>query len=118
VSSTEDRVAVALSAVAELAVMARRAVAEWIPSWTRPTEDDEPEPNPPKDDRNVLVFLNGHVDIGDQAGRDGGGWGIRMGFYEHDRSRWRVGGQIERHVTHWMELPAAPVIAPWPPVRE
>ena len=96
-SETEDRVSVALSAVAELATLARRAAPEWIPAWTRPTEDDEPEANPPEDERNVLVFLNGHVDILDEAGREGGGHGIRMGFYEHERSRWRVGGKGAQH---------------------
>jgi hypothetical protein len=66
----------------------------------------------------VLVFLNGHVASRDTEGRKGGGHGIRMGWFDHDKGFWRVGGQREHHVTHWMELPANPVIAPWPPVLE
>lgn len=118
-SDTEDRVSVALAAVAELAIMARRATPEWIPALTRSSEEDEVEPNPPDTARSVLVFINGDVTSDDTVGRRGGGYGIRIGFYAHGKAQWHAGGMgYDGHVTHWMELPAAPGIAPWPPVRE
>lgn len=117
-SSTEDAIATATAAVAELAIMARRAAPEWIPAVVLPSAEDESEPNPPDDSRAVLVFINGDVTIDDSAGRAGGGWGVRLGFYDHDKRRWRAGGQgYDNHVTHWMEMPAAPALASWPPVR-
>ncbi len=62
----------------------------------------------PSDEREVLVFLNGHVGIHDADGRNGGGWGLRLGWFDNDRRFWRVGGQSESHVTHWMDEPLAP----------
>lgn len=84
---------------------ARRAAEsrEWTPAVNEDGGRDVPD-----SEREVLVFLNGHVDIGDHAGRQGGGWGIRLGFFDHDRRCWRVGGRPEHFVTHWMELPAPP----------
>ena len=51
----------------------------------------------------------GHVDSSDALGRGGGGWGIRLGWFDHDKGRWRVGGSIGERVTHWMALPPPPV---------
>jgi Protein of unknown function (DUF551) len=59
------------------------------------------------DSENVLCFLNGHCDMLDMECRNGGGWGIRIGFYDADKQCFRAGG-IAREVTHWMPLPAAP----------
>ena len=50
------------------------------------------------------------------VGRGGDGHGIRLGRYDHEKHRWRAGYEQREPVTHWMELPADPVIAPWPPV--
>jgi hypothetical protein len=114
--SAEVAVANALAAVDALATLARQAAREWIPSAVQDDPEEDVRANPPPDERQVLVFLNGHVDLGDMDGRAGGGHGIRLGYFDHDRGFWRVHGQRDQHVTHWMELPAAPVIAPWPPV--
>ena len=70
--------------------------------------EDEDRDNVPPDERQVLVFINGHVASGDTEGRRGGGRGIRMGRFDHDGGFWHVGGRFESQVTHWMELPADP----------
>ena len=76
--------------------------------WT-PFEDEDGNRCPPIDERPVLVFLNGYVDILDHEGRQGGGWGIRIGWYDHEKRFWRAGTTTgERFVTHWMELPGPP----------
>ncbi|KVQ35713.1 hypothetical protein WK03_35180 [Burkholderia cepacia] len=65
----------------------------------------------PDDEREVIVFLNGHCTLNDWDGRKGGGWGIRLGFYDHERRYWRVHGCRENFVTHWQDEPAAPPTA-------
>jgi hypothetical protein len=116
VSTTESTVAAALASVDALATLARQAAREWVPAMVKDGPEDDARENVPPDERRVLVFQNGHVDIGDMEGRKGGAWGIGEGWYDHDRGAWRVAGRLTGDVTHWMELPAAPVIAPWPPV--
>lgn len=116
VNATENTVGAALDAVNALAMLARQSAAEWIPAMLRDGPEDDARENVPHDERKVLVFLNGHVDLCDDAGRKGGGWGMRTGFYDHDRNCWYVGGQRDGFVTHWMEVPAAPALATWPPV--
>jgi hypothetical protein len=116
VSAAERAVADALAAVDTLATLARQAAREWVPSAVKDGPEEDGRRNVPPDERQVLVFLNGHVTLDDDKGRNGGGHGIRMGWFDHDRGFWRVGGSRESDVTHWMELPADPVIAPWPPV--
>ena len=77
--------------------------------WTLAVQDEETGiGGPPQDDRDVLVFLNGHVEIGDTDGRQGGGWGIRLGWFDHDKRCWRAHGLRESFVTHWMDLPEPP----------
>jgi hypothetical protein len=115
-SSTDDTVATALRAVEDLATLARQAAQEWIPAWVRDSEEDEARPNPPPDGRQVLCFIRGDVASSDMVGRGGDGHGIRLGRYDHEKHRWRAGYEQREPVTHWMELPADPVIAPWPPV--
>lgn len=62
-----------------------------------------------KDSENVLCFLNGHCDLHDMECRKGGGWGIRIGFYDAEKQCFRAGG-IAREVTHWHPLPASPTV--------
>lgn len=84
------------------------------PAWCHAFDADEGGNHwdtPPNDDRNVLVFRNGHVSINDHEGRKGGGWGIGIGFYDNTIGGWRVGGRVVSDITHWMELPAAPTPA-------
>lgn len=92
--------------VRELGIAARSAREGWEDAWA--SEGDESWPNPPDDDRVVLVFLNGHVAISDMEGRCDGGWGHHFGFYDHGRSRWRVSGMWNDFVTHWRDLPPQP----------
>lgn len=93
----------------ELVNLARQAKGGWEPAMVEDV-DGEYYPSPPNDQREVLVFLNGHCDISDHGpeGRKGGGWGRRFGWFDHDRGCWRVGGKPNGHVTHWQELPPAP----------
>jgi hypothetical protein len=58
-----------------------------------------------------MVFLNGDCALCDWDGRKGGGWGIRLGFYDHDKRYWRVHGCREEFVTHWKDLPDGPETA-------
>ncbi|WP_186191073.1 hypothetical protein [Burkholderia gladioli] len=62
----------------------------------------------PNDEREVIVFLNGHCALTDMECRKGGGWGIRLGFYDHEKRYWRVHGKREHFVTHWRDLPDPP----------
>ena len=99
-----------------------RVARQAAPAWRRAREGeppDEPWATPPDDDRRVLVFRNGHVDIGDVKGRKGGAWGLELGWYDHDRGYWRVHGRPDDDVTHWMELPADPprVVATSPDIE-
>lgn len=90
-----------LPEILALAEVGRHCV---VPVW-RPAYDEEGDPSPPDNDRPVLVFLNGHVDLGDSVGRRGGGWGVRRCFYRYDKHRW---AHDDDHVTHWCEEPAPP----------
>ncbi|HDR8927272.1 TPA: hypothetical protein QDA78_003699 [Burkholderia vietnamiensis] len=65
----------------------------------------------PDDEREVMVFLNGDCALCDWDGRKGGGWGIRLGFYDHNKRYWRVHGCREDFVTHWRDLPDGPATA-------
>jgi len=78
--------------------------------WNRAYEPEGGYHTPPDDDRQVLVFLNGFVPLGDTKGRCGGGWGIQMGWFDHDKRFWRVHGQRESFVTHWVDLPQPPAL--------
>ena len=93
-----------VSQVRELAAAARNASQKW-----QSVLDEDGNPNLPDDERNVFLFLNGNVDIKDTAGRQGGGWGLRTGFYDKDKFLWRTGSRVEDfHVTHWMDQPPPP----------
>ena len=85
--------------------LARQSVEARV--WNLAVDEDG-NPTPPDDNRDVLVFLNGYVDIGDSEGREGGGWGIRMGWSDHDKHYWCVDGHPESFVTHMMDLPGPP----------
>ncbi|WP_262027130.1 DUF551 domain-containing protein [Microvirga sp. Mcv34] len=61
-----------------------------------------------QDSEDVLCFLNGHCGLLDYDARDGGGWGIRLGFYDAGKGQFRCGGQLTWEVTHWMALPSPP----------
>ena len=85
-------------------VRARRKQAEG--PWT-PFIDSDGNQNPPTDMREVLVFLSGDRTI-DAPRDDDAGWGLRLGWYDHDKQYWRVGGRPEGYVTHWMDAPQPP----------
>ncbi|MBA1156891.1 DUF551 domain-containing protein [Microvirga mediterraneensis] len=61
-----------------------------------------------QDSEDVLCFLNGHCGILDTEARMGGGWGIRLGFYDAGKRMFRCSGQPTWEVTHWMPLPEPP----------
>lgn len=90
--------------IREMASMARASRVQWIPFLLLDTDGESVICNPPDDGRQVLVFLNGHVKSTDSEGRAGGGWGVRLGFFEHDKGRWSV----RDRVTHWCDLPGDP----------
>lgn len=83
-------------------------VPQGMTSWKCVIDEDGNE-DCPDDERQVLVFLNGHVDVTDDEGRRGGGWGIRLGWFDLEKGRWRVQSSYDDHVTHWMDLPDCPV---------
>jgi hypothetical protein len=96
----------------------RRELAEYADQLqnTRGTpsvvEDDahwiDASKDVPGDEREVIVFLNGHCGLFDDETRKGGGWGVRLGWYDHDRRAWYVHGQREHFVTHWQDEPISP----------
>jgi hypothetical protein len=63
----------------------------------------------PDDEREVQVFLNGHCGLLDNEARNGGGWGLRLGFFDHDKRVFYVHGRPERFVTHWQDVPVEPL---------
>ena len=77
--------------------------------WT-PVIDEDGNLDAPDNPRQVLVFLCGDREITDPRPADDAGYGIRLGYFDTDAFGWRVHGKIDRYVTHWMELPAAPAI--------
>lgn len=83
--------------------MARR-VRQWVA-----VADEDGNPAIPDTGRSVMVFLCGDRGLTD-ARPDDAGWGHRLGYFDHDRRAWRVGGMLTegRYVTHWMDLPSAP----------
>ena len=85
------------------AAPAAPAAYAWIPVSERLPGDQG------HDSEEVLCFLNGHCSLLDNECRQGGGWGIRLGYYDADIGTFRVFGRPESHVTHWMPLPAAPI---------
>jgi len=62
------------------------------------------------DSEEVLCFLNGHCNLTDMECRCGGGWGIRLGYYDAEKGMFRVFGRPNQFVTHWMPLPKPPAI--------
>lgn len=54
----------------------------------------------PDDERDVLVYID--------VPCVGGVVGVKVGYFDQDKSHWRVAGQQARGVTHWMELPDPP----------
>lgn len=103
------------------------AVAMRLPGWPKYASD---APVPPSqeakdawvsvsdrlpgeqghDSEEVLCFLNGHCGLTDFECRGGGGWGIRLGYYDAEKGMFRVFGRPEADVTHWMSLPTPPAI--------
>lgn len=73
--------------------------------------DEHDNPNVPDDERRVLVFLNGHVTFDEYLAKNlGGGHGVNLGRYDHEKRGWRVGTGLYQPVSHWMDLPQAPAI--------
>lgn len=103
----EDTIRAAEALLPALLTVARQAAPAWRPAYEG-EPPDELQATPPDNDRRVLVFRNGHVELHDIAGRNGGAWGLDLGWYDHDRGFWRVHGRPDHHVTHWMELPPDP----------
>lgn len=83
---------------------AARKDAEWIS-----VENNLPG-SQGLDSEEVLCFINGHCEMTDFENRNGGAWGIRLGYYDAEKSAFRVHGRPEYHVTHWKPLPAPPAI--------
>ncbi len=77
--------------------------------WT-PVIDEDGNLDAPDNERQVLVFLCGDRTAVDPRPSDKAGYGLRIGYFDTDAFCWRVGGQKEPYVTHWMECPAAPPI--------
>jgi len=69
-----------------------------------------------QDSEEVMLFINGHCALTDFECRQGGAWGIRLGYFDADRQVFRVHGRPEPHVTHWRQEPPAPPLpdAPGP----
>ena len=89
--------------IANYEAPAAPAADAWIPVGERLPGDQG------HDSEEVLCFLNGHCSLLDNECRQGGGWGVRLGYYDADIGTFRVFGRPESHVTHWMPLPAAPI---------
>lgn len=70
-------------------------------------EDEDGNPNLPTTDRELLVFLCGDRGLADPRPSDAG-YGLRLGWFDTDKGRWRVNGQLCRYVTHWRECPDRP----------
>lgn len=95
---------VSQSPVAAQAPPADALDAGWIDVDTRlPGEQGQ-------DSEEVLLFLNGNCTMTDFDARQGGGWGIRLGYFDAERQAFRVHGRPDSSVTHWQPLPAAPAI--------
>lgn len=93
--------------IRELANLARAAEEGWRDATTLDTDGETRYETPPDDERQVLIFQNGHASMYDAAGRNGGGWGIAMGYHDKQKG-WMVHGWRCDFVTHWRELPPAP----------
>lgn len=63
-----------------------------------------------QDSEEVMLFINGHCKLTDMECRQGGAWGLRLGYFDADRQAFRVHGRPEPHVTHWRQEPPAPPI--------
>lgn len=77
-------------------------------SWNA-VEDEDGNPNLPTTEREVMVFLCGDRGLMDPRPEDAA-YGLRLGYFDHDKQYWRVHGRPERYVTHWRECPDAPKI--------
>lgn len=73
-----------------------------------PVEDEDGNENIPSDSRQVLVFLYGCVADVHAPRPEDAGYGLRLGYYDHDKAYWRVHGRPEKYVTHWREEPLPP----------
>jgi hypothetical protein len=104
--ASDHRADAARQIIAEL-----RNVNTAPPAQTALTDDArwiDASKDVPGDEREVIVFLNGHCGLLDDEARKGGGWGIRLGWYDHDKRAWYVHGQKEHFVTHWQDEPSSP----------
>lgn len=61
------------------------------------------------DSEDVMLFINGHCEITDMECRQGGAWGLRLGYFDAEKQAFRVHGRPESFVTHWQPLPPPPV---------
>jgi hypothetical protein len=77
-------------------------MSEWIKCSERLPGDQG------QDSEEVMCFINGHCGLTDSKCRNGGAWGIRLGFYDADIRRFRIFGKAESQVTHWQPLPEPP----------
>ena len=93
---------------------------QWRPLFTHPpapsavewvSVEDRLPGEQGHDSEEVLCFINGHCGLTDFECRNGGAWGIRLGYYDAERGGFRVHGRLEGQVTHWLPLPQPPVAA-------
>ena len=64
-----------------------------------------------QDSEEVMCFLNGHCASTDFDKRNGGGWGIRLGYFDAEKQAFRVHGRPDEFVTHWRALPTPPAMS-------
>jgi hypothetical protein len=83
------------------------SAAQHTSEWT-PAIDADGNRDTPDTERQVLVFLCGDRGPCDPRPSSSAGYGMRFGYFDTERQSWRVNGQFERYVTHWMELPTNP----------
>ena len=87
---------------AALAALRSEPVAGWI------SVDERLPGEQGCDSEDVMLFINGHCEITDMECRQGGAWGLRLGYFDAEKQAFRVHGRPESFVTHWQALPLAP----------
>lgn len=85
-----------------------QALQHGSSSWVDAIDDDGNN-DTPDNERQVLVFLCGDRSIVAERPSNAG-YGLRFGFFDHEKQCWMVSGKRDAFVTHWMECPAAPLI--------
>jgi len=71
--------------------------------------DEDGNDNLPTTERQVMVFLCGDRELTAKRPEDAG-YGLALGYFDHDKQYWRVHGKINWYVTHWRECPDPPTL--------